>query len=71
MAKPKKVLSVWLPEALRDRFDEVCQMAGLGKAEVVEALIEWFLSKEGDNDSNGSPRSVDGQVAGDGSRSQP
>lgn len=59
MAKPKKVLSVWLPEALRDKFDEVCQLAGLGKAEVVEALIEWFLTKEETDEPNGSQGSVD------------
>lgn len=44
----KKVLSVWISEPLRDRFEEVCMLADLNKAEVVESLIEWFLTKEDD-----------------------
>lgn len=63
MAKSKKVLSVALPIALRERFDEVCQMAGLRKAEVVTLLIEWFLCKEEDtNDTNGSAGRVGKQA---------
>ena len=40
----KAILSVRINETTKERFEEVCHMAGLRKADVVETLLEWFLN---------------------------
>lgn len=43
---PLAVESVLIPVELRDRFRRYCKMNGLTKAEVLQYLIEFFLSDE-------------------------
>jgi antitoxin component of RelBE/YafQ-DinJ toxin-antitoxin module len=40
----KAILSVRIKESTKERFEELCQVSGLRKAEVIETLIEWFMN---------------------------
>lgn len=46
--KSRSTLTVNIDSALQEKFELTCKVAGLKRAEVIEALIQWFLTKEED-----------------------